>query len=201
MGVNNHLTWHDSVVTKELRHQRNQHKSAVLFFTGLSGSGKSTIANLVSIKLHELCVQSYVLDGDNIRQRLNRDLGFQESDRKENIRRIGEVSKLFVDSGQFAITAFISPYQCDRKLVRDLFPSGEFVEIYVKCPIDECELRDPKGLYKKAHNGEIQNFTGVSSPYEEPINSEIVIESNHETPEACANKVISYLAQQELLPK
>lgn len=201
MIVNKHLTWHDTVVTKELRHRRNRHKSAVLFFTGLSGSGKSTIANLVSIKLHELWVQSYVLDGDNIRQGLNKDLGFQEGDRKENIRRIGEVSKLFVDSGQFAIAAFISPFLSDRKLVRELFPSDEFVEVYVKCPLDECENRDPKGLYKKARNGEIQNFTGVSSPYEEPLNPEIVIESNHDTPEACADKVISFLAEQELLPK
>lgn len=199
MTVNNNLTWHDTVVTKEMRQQRNQHKSAVLFFTGLSGSGKSTLANDVSRKLHELNVQSYVLDGDNIRQGLNKDLGFREEDRKENIRRIGEVSKLLVDSGQFAITAFISPFHSDRKVVRELLQQGEFIEVYVKCPINECESRDPKGLYKKARSGEIPHFTGVSSPYEEPINPEITIDTYNESREECANKVMAYLVKQGLI--
>ncbi len=199
MTVNNNLTWHDTVVTKEMRQQRNQHKSAVLFFTGLSGSGKSTLANDVSRKLHELNVQSFVLDGDNIRQGLNKDLGFREEDRKENIRRIGEVSKLLVDSGQFAITAFISPFHSDRQVVRELLQQGEFIEVYVKCPINECESRDPKGLYKKARSGEIPHFTGVSSPYEEPINPEITIDTYNESREECANKVMAYLVKQGLI--
>ncbi|WP_306558356.1 adenylyl-sulfate kinase [Pseudalkalibacillus sp. JSM 102089] len=199
MTVNNNLTWHDTVVTKEMRQQRNQHKSAVLFFTGLSGSGKSTLANDVSRKLHELNVQSYVLDGDNIRQGLNKDLGFREEDRKENIRRIGEVSKLLVDSGQFAITAFISPFHSDRQVVRELLQQGEFIEVYVKCPINECESRDPKGLYKKARSGEIPHFTGVSSPYEVPINPEITIDTDNHSREECANKVMSYLVKQGLI--
>ncbi|MFK3958422.1 adenylyl-sulfate kinase [Guptibacillus hwajinpoensis] len=197
--MNNNLTWHDTVVTKEMRQQRNQHKSAVLFFTGLSGSGKSTLANDVSRKLHELNVQSFVLDGDNIRQGLNKDLGFREEDRKENIRRIGEVSKLLVDSGQFAITAFISPFHSDRQVVRELLQQGEFIEVYVKCPINECESRDPKGLYKKARSGEIPHFTGVSSPYEEPINPEITIDTYNESREECANKVMAYLVKQGLI--
>ncbi|WP_165996729.1 adenylyl-sulfate kinase [Bacillus sp. Cs-700] len=199
MAVNNNLTWHDTVVTKEMRQKRNQHKSAVLFFTGLSGSGKSTLANDVSRKLHELNVQSYVLDGDNIRQGLNKDLGFKEEDRKENIRRIGEVSKLLVDSGQFAITAFISPYQSDRQVVRELLLKDEFIEVYVKCPLNECELRDPKGLYKKARSGEIPHFTGVSSPYEEPVNPELIVDTYNETREKCAEIVLSYLVDQQLI--
>ena len=199
MTVNNNLTWHDTVVTKEMRQKRNQHKSAVLFFTGLSGSGKSTLANDVSRKLHELNVQSYVLDGDNIRQGLNKDLGFKEEDRKENIRRIGEVSKLLVDSGQFAITAFISPYQSDREVVRELLLKDEFIEVYVKCPLNECELRDPKGLYKKARSGEIPHFTGVSSPYEEPVNPELIVDTYNETSERCAEIVLSYLVDHQLI--
>ena len=199
MTVNNNLTWHDTVVTKEMRQKRNQHKSAVLFFTGLSGSGKSTLANDVSRKLHELNVQSYVLDGDNIRQGLNKDLGFKEEDRKENIRRIGEVSKLLVDSGQFAITAFISPYQSDREVVRELLLKDEFIEVYVKCPLNECELRDPKGLYKKARSGEIPHFTGVSSPYEEPVNPELIVDTYNETRERCAEIVLSYLVDHQLI--
>ena len=199
MTGNNNLTWHDTVVTKEMRQKRNQHKSAVLFFTGLSGSGKSTLANDVSRKLHELNVQSYVLDGDNIRQGLNKDLGFKEEDRKENIRRIGEVSKLLVDSGQFAITAFISPYQSDRKVVRELLSKDEFIEVYVKCPLNECELRDPKGLYKKARSGEIPHFTGVSSPYEEPVNPELIVDTYNETRERCADIVLAYLVDHQLI--
>ncbi|WP_347549583.1 adenylyl-sulfate kinase [Pseudalkalibacillus hwajinpoensis] len=201
MSANQNLTWHDTVVTKELRREQNKHQSAVLFFTGLSGSGKSTIANAVSLKLHELGVQSYVLDGDNIRQGLNKGLGFNEEDRKENIRRIGEVSKLFVDSGQFAITAFISPFRSDRQMVRELLGEDEFIEVYVKCPINECEQRDPKGLYKKARSGEIPNFTGVSSPYEEPLHPEIVIDSYHDTPDVCAEKLVDYLVEKELISK
>ncbi|MGA9289377.1 MAG: adenylyl-sulfate kinase [Anaerobacillus sp.] len=199
--MNHNLTWHDTVITKELRQQKNKHKSAVLFFTGLSGSGKSTIANAVSLKLHEVGVRSYVLDGDNIRQGLNKDLGFNEQDRKENIRRVGEVSKLFVDSGQFAIAAFISPFRSDRQLVRELLDQDEFIEVFVNCPINACEQRDPKGLYKKARNGEILNFTGVSSPYEEPLDPEITLDSYHDTPDICAEKVVDYLVDRGLISK
>ena len=147
-------------------------------FTGLSGSGKSTIANLVEKKLHELGTSTYILDGDNLREGLNKDLGFSSEDRKENIRRIGEIAKLFVDGGIVTLATFISPYASDREAVRKIVSQGEFIEIYVKCSLEECENRDPKGLYKKARQGGISNFTGVSAPYEEPENPEIIIETN-----------------------
>lgn len=165
----NHLTWHEATITKKDRQRKNQHKSVVLWFTGLSGSGKSTLANAVDNELFKQHYQSYCLDGDNIRHGLNRDLTFRNEDRKENIRRIGEVAKLFVDSGQIVSTAFISPFREDRQLVRNMFEKDEFIEIYVKCPINICEERDPKGLYKKARLGEISDFTGISSPYESRI--------------------------------
>jgi adenylylsulfate kinase len=191
--LNINLTWHHSTITKAERRNRNGHHSCVLWFTGLSGSGKSTIANAVSKKLFELGIQNYVLDGDNIRHGLNKDLGFSSEDRTENIRRIGEVAKLFVDSGQFVLTAFISPFQQDRDNVRNILEQNEFIEIYVKCPLEECEKRDPKGLYKKARNGEIRDFTGIDSPYEEPYSPELVIETHLYSIEECAEQVISYL--------
>jgi adenylylsulfate kinase len=191
--LNINLTWHHSTITKAERRNRNGHHSCVLWFTGLSGSGKSTIANAVSKKLFELGIQNYVLDGDNIRHGLNKDLGFSSEDRTENIRRIGEVAKLFVDSGQFLLTAFISPFQQDRDNVRNILEQNEFIEIYVKCPLEECEKRDPKGLYKKARNGEIRDFTGIDSPYEEPYSPELVIETHLYSIEECAEQVISYL--------
>ncbi|MBB5324993.1 adenylylsulfate kinase [Anoxybacillus tepidamans] len=187
------IVWHHTTITKEDRRARNGHHSAVLWFTGLSGSGKSTLANAVSKKLFELGVQNYVLDGDNIRHGLNKDLGFSAEDRTENIRRIGEVAKLFVDSGQFVLTAFISPFERDRQLVRQLLEADEFIEIYVKCPLEECEKRDPKGLYKKARNGEIREFTGIDSPYEEPSSPELIVETHLYSLEECVNQVIAYL--------
>lgn len=193
------IAWHQSAITKRDRQQLNQHKSAVIWLTGLSGSGKSTLANAVDAKLHELQVRSYVLDGDNIRHGLNKGLGFSEADRKENIRRIGEVAKLFVDSGQIVITAFISPFQDDRLTVRHFFHEGEFIEVYVKCPLEECEKRDPKGLYRKARNGEIPDFTGISSPYEAPVNPELVIETNKLSVDEAAEKIISYLAEKSII--
>jgi adenylylsulfate kinase len=187
------IVWHQTSITKEDRRKRNGHHSAILWFTGLSGSGKSTIANAVSKKLFDLGIQNYVLDGDNIRHGLNKDLGFSAADRTENIRRIGEVAKLFVDSGQFVLTAFISPFAQDRKLVRHLVEKDEFIEIYVKCPLEECERRDPKGLYKKARNGEIRDFTGIDSPYEAPVSPELTLETDRYTIDECANQVLAYL--------
>lgn len=195
----NNLTWHETTISKFERQQLNNHKSAVLWFTGLSGSGKSTLANAVDATLYKQGIRSYVLDGDNIRQGLNKGLGFSEADRKENIRRIGEVAKLFVDSGQFVLTAFISPFYEDRLSVRHLLPKGEFIEIYVKCPLEECEKRDPKGLYKKARNGEIPDFTGVNSPYEEPVNPELIIETNVLSIDEAAKQIISFLKDENLI--
>lgn len=193
------IVWHHATVTKEDRRTKNGHHSAVLWFTGLSGSGKSTLANAVSKKLFELGIQNYVLDGDNIRHGLNKDLGFSAEDRTENIRRIGEVAKLFVDSGQFVLTAFISPFARDRQLVRQLLANDEFIEIYVKCPLEECEKRDPKGLYKKARNGEIREFTGIDSPYEEPVSPELTIETHRHSLEQCVEQVIAYLRHRQFM--
>ncbi len=193
MSKSTNITWHEASITKVNRRLQNNHHSFVIWFTGLSGSGKSTIANAVAGRLYELGVKNYVLDGDNIRHGLNHDLGFSEADRTENIRRIGEVSKLFVDSGQVVLTAFISPFQSDRNLVRELLEEDEFIEVYVKCPIEDCEKRDPKGLYEKARKGIIPEFTGISSPYEEPIAPEIVIESNKFSVEECVEQLITYL--------
>jgi adenylylsulfate kinase len=192
------ITWHEAAVSKHDRRRLNKQTSSIIWFTGLSGSGKSTLANAVDWKLHEQGLRSYVLDGDNIRHGLNKGLGFSVEDRQENIRRIGEVAKLFVDSGQFAITAFISPFQADRGRVREMVEADEFIEVYVKCPLDECETRDPKGLYEKARKGEIPEFTGVSSPYEEPEAPELVIETNRFSVEECADQVIGYLKEKNL---
>jgi adenylylsulfate kinase len=199
MKKGNHLTWHHSSVTKKNRHLLNGHKSCVLWFTGLSGSGKSTIANAVDHALFQTGLRSYVLDGDNIRHGLNSDLSFDAADRKENIRRIGEVAKLFVDSGQLVLSAFISPFQEDRKLVREMFEAEEFIEIFLKCPIQVCENRDPKGLYKKARKGDIPEFTGISSPYEMPSRPEIVIETDNMTIEESVEKIIAYLKDKKIL--
>jgi adenylylsulfate kinase len=201
MGEEQYIIWHQSTITKNERQQQNQHKSCVIWFTGLSGSGKSSLANALDKELFSLNVQSYVLDGDNIRHGLNAGLGFSKEDRKENIRRIGEVSKLFVDSGQIISTAFISPFREDRDQVRALFPDGEFIEVYVKCPITICENRDPKGLYKKARNGEISEFTGISSPYEEPNHPELIIETDKLTISQSVGTIINYLKDREILLK
>jgi adenylylsulfate kinase len=199
MKRSNNITWHHSSITKQKRHLMNGHKSCVLWFTGLSGSGKSTLANAVDQALHREQYRSYVLDGDNIRHGLNRDLSFGAEDRKENIRRIGEVAKLFVDSGVIISSAFISPFLADRELVRKMFEPEEFIEIYLECPIGVCEDRDPKGLYKKARNGEITDFTGISSPYEPPIHPEITIESDKMTIDQSVRKIIAYLKNKKIL--
>lgn len=189
----NNLYWHEQAVTVDERRNTNKYKSCVLWFTGLSASGKSTIANALCKQLHGMGINSYVLDGDNIRHGLNKNLGFSPEDRKENIRRIGEVSKLFVDAGFIAMTAFISPYYEDRDTARKLLKQDEFVEIYVKCNLRECEKRDPKGIYKKAKSGEIKEFTGISAPYEEPGNPEIVLETDNLSIEQCVQTVLNYL--------
>lgn len=169
---------HDFLVTSDMREKLNNHKGMLLWFTGLSGSGKSTIAHQLDLILYKEGVHTYVLDGDNIRSGLNSDLSFSPEDRVENIRRIGEVAALFVDAGLIVITAFISPYRQDRQRVRDMIPSGRFVEVYVQCSLRVAESRDPKGLYKKARRGEIKDFTGVQAPYEEPERPELLIDTD-----------------------
>lgn len=196
---NKNIVWHDHHVTKEERSSIKNQKPCILWFTGLSGSGKSTIANAVESRLLELKKHTYLLDGDNVRMGLNKGLGFSDEDRIENIRRIGEVSKLFVDSGTIVLTAFISPFLADRQQVRDLVKKDEFIEIFIDTPLEVCENRDPKGLYKKARNGEIPNFTGISSPYEAPLNAAIHIKNNDISVEDAVQKVIHYLKEKGYL--
>lgn len=193
MDEQNNIFHYHFAITKKERQNLHGHKSYILWFTGLSGSGKSTIANAVENKLYELGISTYILDGDNLRNGLNQDLGFSAEDRKENIRRVGEVAKLFVDSGIVVLATFISPYRSDRETLRNSMGYGEFIEIYVNCPLENCEKRDPKGLYKKARKGEIKDFTGISSPYEKPVNPEIILNSNQYSVEECALQVIDFL--------
>ncbi len=193
MSNSKNIVWHDHHVSKQQRAKIKEQKPCILWFTGLSGSGKSTIANAVELKLNELGKHTYLLDGDNIRMGLNQGLGFSEEDRVENIRRIGEVSKLFVDAGLIVLTAFISPFQEERDKVRDLVKEDEFIEIFIDTPLEVCEGRDPKGLYKKAREGEIPNFTGISSPYEAPKKAEIHIKNDKLSIDECVEKVIEYL--------
>ena len=187
------ITWHHGLVERGEREKRNKNKGVILWYTGLSGSGKSTIANEVEKKLFEKGFHTYVLDGDNIRFGLNSNLGFSPEDRTENIRRIGEVAKLFVDAGIIVSTAFISPYREDRDRVRSIVEDGDMVEVFVQCDIAVCEQRDAKGLYKKARAGEIKEFTGISAPYEEPAHAELTIDSGKHSVEECAQMVIEYL--------
>ncbi|WP_088071151.1 adenylyl-sulfate kinase [Gottfriedia luciferensis] len=191
--MSKNIVWHHSSISKQDRRLKNNHHSCILWFTGLSAAGKSTIANEISKALFQLNIQQYVLDGDNIRHGLNKDLGFSDYDRTENIRRIGEVAKLFVDNGQIVLTAFISPFIADRNLVRTLVESDEFIEIYVECSVETCENRDPKGLYKKAKNGEIKNFTGISSPYEAPLNPELTLNTDKLSIQECVETVLQFL--------
>jgi adenylylsulfate kinase len=193
------VTWHDHKVTKEEREQLLNQKGAVLWFTGLSGSGKSTIANEVAYKLNQNKQFTYVLDGDNIRHGLNKDLGFSPEDRDENIRRISEVAGLFADAGVITLTAFISPYQKLRDFCRSLLPKDRFFEIYCKATLDTCEQRDPKGLYKKARAGEIKQFTGIDAPYEEPKNPEIILDTDKYNIEECADQVIAALQNKDII--
>ncbi|HPC17562.1 MAG TPA: adenylyl-sulfate kinase [Candidatus Hydrogenedentes bacterium] len=194
-----HITWHHGAVTRADRERLNGHKGAVVWFTGLSGSGKSTIAHAVEEALFERGCRSYVLDGDNIRHGLNKNLGFSPEDRTENIRRIGEVANLFVQAGIIALTAFISPYRADRDAARKVAGS-DFIEVYVKCDIDVCESRDTKGLYKKARAGEVKEFTGISAPYEEPLNPELVVDTSQESLEESTKKVMACLVERGVIP-
>jgi adenylyl-sulfate kinase len=194
------LTWHASSVSHEDREKLNGHKGATLWFTGLSGSGKSTLANAVAGELHKAGIRTYVLDGDNIRQGLNSNLGFSPDDRKENIRRIGEVAKLFTDAGVVNTTAFISPYIEDREIAANLQKAtGTFFEVYVKADLDICEERDPKGLYKKARAGEIPNFTGISAPYEEPKEAALVVDTGKQSLEDCVKAVLDVLKKNGII--
>jgi adenylylsulfate kinase len=187
--------WHHATITRVRRQQQNGHKSAILWFTGLSGAGKSTVAHAVEEALHQQGCRTFVFDGDNVRHGLCSDLSFSEEARKENIRRVGEMSKLFLEAGVIALTAFISPYRSDRQKVRELVGPADFVEIYCRCSLEVCERRDVKGLYKRARHGEIKEFTGISSPYEEPVNPELIIDTGEASLEACVAQVIDYLGR------
>jgi bifunctional enzyme CysN/CysC len=186
-------------VTKTARAQLNAQKPALLWFTGLSGAGKSTIADQLEKKLHALGKHTFVLDGDNVRHGLNRDLGFTEADRVENIRRVAEVAKLFVEAGLITLVSFISPFRAEREMARELVGPGEFVEIFVNTPLETCELRDPKGLYKKARRGELQNFTGLDSPYEPPENPELTLNARAESAGDLADRVIDFMHRRGML--
>ena len=192
------VTWHNHAVSKAERCQLNGHKGAILWFTGLSASGKSTVANVVDHRLHQKGKHTYVLDGDNIRMGLNKNLGFSAEDRAENIRRIGEVGKLFAGAGVLALTAFISPYRKDRDAVRALMEPGEFIEVFMDTPLEVCEARDPKGLYKKARAGQIASFTGISDPYEAPEHAELRLDGTKPI-EELAEEVIAYLKSKGLI--
>ena len=192
--------WHNATVTRERREKLNGHKSAILWFTGLSGSGKSTLAHSVEERLHQLNCKTFVFDGDNVRQGLCGDLGFSDEDRKENLRRIGEMTKLFLEAGTIALTAFISPFKEDRQKIRSMVPHGDFIEVYCRCPIEKCEERDVKGLYKKARAGEIPHFTGISSPYEEPEKAEIVVDTDGSVSlEETVDKILKVLSSKGIL--
>jgi adenylylsulfate kinase len=193
------VTYHKATVTRERRNQLNKHKSVVIWFTGLSGSGKSTLAHSVEEELHQLNCRTFVLDGDNIRHGLSSNLDFSNADRKENIRRIGEVSKLMMEAGIITITAFISPFKNDRNMVRETLPHGDFIEVYCMASLEICELRDVKGLYKRARAGEIKNYTGINSPYEAPVNPELVINTESESLNESTVKIINFLKSKRLL--
>jgi adenylylsulfate kinase len=187
------ITYHNATITRKSRNQLSNHKSVVIWFTGLSGSGKSTLAHSVEEELYKLGCRTFVLDGDNIRHGLSSDLSFSDNDRKENIRRVGEAAKLMMEAGVIAMTAFISPFRKDRNLVRQLLPQDDFIEIYCKASLETCESRDVKGLYKRARTGEIENYTGIDSPYEAPINPELVVNTENDTLEESISEVIDFL--------
>lgn len=196
---NQNIVWHTHKITRAERAQKKGQKPCLLWFTGLSGSGKSTVANALDVALFERGYHTFLLDGDNVRYGLNRDLGFSNKDREENIRRVGEVSKLFCDAGLIVLSAFISPFFSDRRLVRNLFPSGEFVEVFMDTPLEVCETRDPKGLYKKAREGSIKEFTGIDSPYERPERAEIVLDTSRLSVEACVGSLLEYMFERGLI--
>jgi len=193
--MNTNIVWHNATVTRERREELNGHKSCVIWFTGLSGAGKSTLAHAVEEILFQNGCRTFVLDGDNVRHGLSSNLGFSEGDRRENIRRIGEASKLMMESGVIAMTAFISPFRADREMVRNLMPHGDFLEIYCKASLETCEARDVKGLYKKARSGEIKNYTGIDSPYEAPIIPDLEVNTDQLSLDDSVNAVLELLKQ------
>lgn len=193
------ISWHESTITKEDRETQNGHKAVVIWFTGLSGSGKSTLSQAVENALYASGCRTFVLDGDNIRHGLNKDLGFSPEDREENIRRIGEVAALFTQAGVIAMTAFISPYRDDRRKARTIAGEGNFIEVYVRCALEVCEQRDPKGLYKKARAGQIPEFTGISAPYEEPTHAEVVVDTDTLSLEESVEVVLSALRERGVI--
>jgi len=191
--------WHHATVTRDRRKELNNHKSVILWFTGLSGSGKSTLAHAVEEKLYQCKCRTYVMDGDNVRHGLCGDLGFSDEDRKENIRRIGNVAKLFLDAGTIVLTAFISPFHEDRETVRNLVLPGDFLEIYCNAPLEVCEQRDVKGIYKKAREGVIKDFTGISSPYQAPVNPELIVNTGEESLDNCVAHVMDLLKERGII--
>lgn len=198
---NKEVVWHDGTISSDNRNKLLNQTPFILWFTGLSASGKSTLANVVEKKLYQMNYKTYLLDGDNVRHGLSKDLGFNEESRVENIRRIGEVSKLLLDAGIIVLTAFISPFKSDRNLARSLVAKEKFIEIFIDASLETCEKRDPKGLYLKARNGQISNFTGISSPYESPENPELHIINNEITPDDASSQIIEYLIQNEYINK
>ena len=197
---NDNIIWHEPSITIDSRWKTNGYKSSVIWFTGLSASGKSTIAHELDKYFHQNGIHSYVLDGDNVRHGLNKDLDLSPASRKENIRRVGEVSKLFVDAGLLVIAAFIAPYREDREQIRAILGKEQFIESFVKCSIEECERRDPKGLYKKAKKGEIKEFTGISAPYEEPDKPELILETDKFSIDECVGQITDYLIEKKIIP-
>lgn len=197
--MTDNVFWHSGNIDRNARQERNKHKSFVLWFTGLSGSGKSTLANAVEKHLFDSGHNVTVLDGDNIKHGLCSDLGFSEDDRHENMRRIGKVAKLFVESGTIVLAAFVSPYRSDREKARSRLPHGDFYEVYCECDLEECEKRDPKSLYKKARNGEIPNFTGISAPYEEPIKPDMIVNTNSLSIQEEVQTIMTNLKKKDLI--
>lgn len=191
--------WHHATVTRTRREALNEHRSVIVWFTGLSGSGKSTLAHAVEEQLHQQSCRTFVLDGDNIRHGLCADLGFSSVDRTENIRRIGETAKLMAEAGVITLTAFISPFRQDRRLVRGLFPHGDFLEIYCNASLDVCEQRDVKGLYKRARAGDVKEFTGITSPYEAPQKPELEINTGEQSLDSCVNAIMGLLQQRGII--
>tara|TARA_R110002073_G_scaffold209517_5_gene370065 strand:- start:1108 stop:1719 length:612 start_codon:yes stop_codon:yes gene_type:complete len=197
--TNQHTVWHEPSIYRKDREEMNGHKSVIIWFTGLSGAGKSTIAHALEDRLHKNKVRTFVLDGDNVRRGLCKDLGFSDKDRNENIRRIGEISLLMMESGIIVLTAFISPFIKDRQIVRELAAEGEFIEVYCDASLDVCESRDIKGLYKKARAGEIPHFTGISSEYDKPVNPEIVLDTENQTIDESVACIIEYLRDKQII--
>jgi len=199
MSQDENIVWHNQTVSSKQKQEHKGHRPVLLWYTGLSGSGKSTIANVVEAKLFELGCHTYLLDGDNVRMGLNKGLTFSDEDRVENIRRISEVAKLFVDAGLIVSTAFISPFKADRAQAREIMAEGEFIEVFIDTPIEVCESRDPKGLYKKARAGEIPNFTGISSAFDEPESPELHIKTAENSIEQCAEQIVQYLTSKKVI--